>query len=158
MENLQDKALWYAINHYRTNVEDKLFKSHMDKPVKNIIEILERFKIYLVSLVGGIYIDSDTYPIKPFSDDIFDNDMVGLVHLDRKSSDKGTIGFDTSVFKFCDLYKMKCQSVWSNIHWTAKRKFMFSIWDRNFDNNETKSQFCSLKEKFYNHTLTPKDI
>lgn len=77
--------------------------------MKNITEILERFRLYLVSLVGGICIDCDTFPIKPIPDEVLDNDMVGLMHLDNNCSDKGTIGFDTNMFPLEMLYGMKCQ-------------------------------------------------
>lgn len=66
------------------NSDDKIYKGARRKTVKNVMEILERFKVYLVSMVGGIYIDCDTYPIKPFSDEILDNDMIGIMHMDNK--------------------------------------------------------------------------
>lgn len=84
MENPQDKALWYAIHHYKNNESDKIYKEEKYKNVKNTMEILERFKLYLVALTGGIYIDCDTFPIKPFSDDILNNNMVGIEHMDNK--------------------------------------------------------------------------
>jgi len=140
------------------NSDDKIYRGARRKNVKNVMEILERFKVYLVSMVGGIYIDCDTYPIKPFSDEILDNDMVGIMHMDNKSSDKCAIGFDTDMFSFDSLCKLQCQEAWSNIYWMSKRKFIFSIYDRHFDNDVVKSQFETLKKKFRDATITQQDI
>lgn len=153
--NQYDRAMWYAIRHYKSNQEDRVFAN---KAVKNITEILERFRLYLVSLVGGICIDCDTFPIKPIPDEVLDNDMVGLMHLDNNCSDKGTIGFDTSMFPLEMLYGMKCQQAWSNVYWKAKTKFMFSIYDRHFQDEKLQHEFALLRENFFGLTLTKDDI
>lgn len=55
-------------NFYKHMVVRPWAKKHLVGKVGHITAISDAFRFYLLNKYGGIYLDLDTFPVKPFDD------------------------------------------------------------------------------------------
>ena len=146
MSNI-DIALWNSIHDFLNNPEDMLYPPNRYGNVKQCMEILETFKIYLITTIGGIYVDADTYPLKPF-DNILQYDMIGLYHQDNHS-DKCAIAFNKDFISISQLKKYKAQERWSKIYRKSNNTSRFIIFDHLKQTDNRFDLYSQLQKDFY---------
>ena len=141
--SLVEKQLWYAIQHVKNNKNEIL---NCSDNIKFIIKIHEFFKIYIINLFGGMFIDADTYLIKNIEENIFDiNDVL----LCKRCGyvDKGIIGFRGGFIE--NIYDLKLNDIFKIILSNSFKQYYFKLLDR-FDNENNYILWKNLRSDFFN--------
>lgn len=103
MENIQNYDLKDCLsfvqsenyNFYKHMVVRPWAKKHLTSKVGHITAISDAFRFYLLNKYGGIYLDLDTFPVKPFDDKLLSYENGFAVNHVKKRCDYFFLGFNS---------------------------------------------------------------
>ena len=103
MENIQNQDLKDCIslvysenyNFYKHMVVRPWAKKHLVSEVGHITAISDAFRFYLLNKHGGIYLDLDAFPVKPFDDKLLSYENGFTVNHAKKHCDYFFLGFNS---------------------------------------------------------------
>lgn len=103
---------------YNTETNDDFLKTYHNKDIIYKISLSDRLRYLLIYRYGGIYLDCDTFPIKPFDDELLSLENFCVT----QGEDKGDIFFigrnkDTN---FKDCVKLSTNSHYDKL-WNNKK-------------------------------------
>ena len=82
-------------NFYKHMVVRPWAKKHLVSEVGHITAISDAFRFYLLNKYGGIYLDLDTFPVKPFDDKLLSYENGFAVNHVKKRCDYFFLGFNS---------------------------------------------------------------
>ena len=129
IENPKDELLKRAINDALKN---KNLSCNKNKPF--IVNVSDSYRYVLLKHYGGIYLDCDTFPVRPFDDSLLDHTEFDV-----------TISWGINQFIVRDVFFIgSCNSEYLKTH--PQKKTLL------FPHTET-WKYKQLREKFFNCTL-----
>lgn len=81
-------------NFYKYMVIRPWAKKHLISEVGYITAISDAFRFYLLNKYGGIYLDMDTFPVKPFDDKLLSYENGFTINYKPNISDIFFIGMN----------------------------------------------------------------
>ena len=82
-------------NFYKHMVVRPWAKNHLMSEVGHITAISDAFRFYLLNKYGGIYLDLDTFPVKPFDDKLLSYENGFTVNHVKNRCDYFFLGFSS---------------------------------------------------------------
>ena len=134
IENPKDELLKRAINDALKN---KKLSCNINKPF--IVNVSDSYRYVLLKHYGGIYLDCDTFPVRPFDDSLLDHTEFDV-----------TISWGINQFIVRDVFFIgSCNSEYLKTH--PQKKTLL------FPHTET-WKYKQLREKFFNCTFLQPNI
>lgn len=131
---------------YSYMFDRKFAQNHMQTDIGKITSLSDALRLYLLNKYGGIYLDLDTFPVKPFDEKILSYSDGFVVNHDRQYCDFFFMGFQKGFIDngLLTLYPKSAKKLFSkNIHRVKLEEQFRTIF---------KSRLLKQEQKFYNLT------
>lgn len=150
----------YTIKQLETIVEDNsidaydlCFKNTVKKCVNNhkneidyyknmrfIQYVADKFRFELLQTFGGIYVDCDTWPIKPFDDALL---MDGFI--------ASQLDYNKNFRLITDIYFVGCEKnkLWNNMKYLIPYPSNYDLFNDSLSNKINETRYNNIKEKFF---------